>query len=124
MAHSSVLPRPLVAMAGPLAAIVFLISLLLFAALRQDGYSHATKAVSELGALGAPNALLFNLFGFIAPGLLIAFFACGLRGLARAGGSAVGLVLLGLSGLALAAAGIFPADMAHRDAWTTVAHSI
>lgn len=123
MTHPSVLPRPLVAITGPLAAGMFLISLLLFAALRQDGYSHATKAVSELGVLGAPNALLFNLFGFITPGLLIMLFAFGFRGFVRSGGSVVGPVLLALSGLALAVAGIIPADMMQREAWTTVAHA-
>lgn len=35
--------------AGPLAALSFTVSVVVFAAMRTDGYSHATKAVSELG---------------------------------------------------------------------------
>lgn len=106
--------------AGPAAAAVFTASVIGFAALRTDGYTHATKAVSELGAIGAPHALAFNLLGFILPGLLIMVFAAALK--SAAGGRWFGPLLLALSGAAMAAAGAFPADMEHREVFTTVAH--
>ncbi|UMR28441.1 DUF998 domain-containing protein [Massilia sp. MB5] len=62
-------------LAGLLAGVLFFASLIGFAALRSDGYAHGRKAVSELGALGAPSAPAFNLLGFIVPGLLLAWFA-------------------------------------------------
>lgn len=45
-----------------------------FAALRPD-YHHATKAISELGAVGAPNMLWMNFLGFIGAAVLLALFA-------------------------------------------------
>lgn len=108
--------------AGPLAAGLFLTSLLGFAAKRADGYTHATKAVSELGAIGAPDALAFNLLGFIVPGLLIAVLAAALWPAARGAGR-VGPFLLALCGVAVAAAGVFPVDMAARASTTSVLHA-
>lgn len=114
-------PR-LAAAAAPAAAIMFLGSLAVFASLRDDGYSHAHKAVSELGASGAPHAFAFNALGFVAPGLLVIAFAMGFAPLIRAGGSAVGPALLALSGASLVIAGVFPVDMAARDSGTSLAH--
>ncbi len=92
-----------------LAAIIFWIALVAFGTMRSD-YSHLTRAVSELGAVGAPHALAWNVLGFIVPGLLLA-----------AGGVAIGTVvdgrrgalrwLLAGSGVAFAATGVFPAVM-------------
>jgi hypothetical membrane protein len=90
-----------------LATVVFWAALLVFGALR-PGYSQFTKAVSELGAIGSPYALAWNLVGFILPGLLLA------RGGARIasaldrprGGTWWALVL---TGLAFAGTGVFPA---------------
>jgi hypothetical protein len=52
--------------------------MLLLGALRPD-YHQATKAVSELGAIGAPYMLLMNACGFVGTGLLLALFAHGYR---------------------------------------------
>lgn len=109
-------------LAGPLSAALFLVSLLGFAAVRTDGYSHGTKAVSELGALGAPSAIAFNLMAFIIPGLLVVVIAVAVR---RAIGSRMGWVgpaLLALSGIALVAAGVFPVDMADEGSPASAAH--
>ena len=38
----------------------------------RPGYSQSTDAISELGARGTSNAALWNIFGFIVPGLLLA----------------------------------------------------
>jgi hypothetical membrane protein len=94
---------------GPIAAILFAASLIGFAAFRTDGYTHGTKAVSELGAIGAPMADWFNIFGFIRPGLLVTLLASSLyRVIAPA---RAGAILLALSGFAMVVAGAFPIEM-------------
>lgn len=107
--------------AGPAAAVLFAASLVGFAAIRTDGYTHGTKAVSELGAIGAPNALAFNLLGFILPGLLIAVLATELH---RALSTRIGPALLAFSGLSCAVAGIFPVDVMVPDSTTSILHII
>lgn len=108
-------------LAGPAAALLFAASLIGFAAARTDGYSHATKAVSELGAIGAPSSTAFNLFGLILPGLLIVAFALALG---SASGRRVGPWLLVGSGAMLALAGIAPANMDDYQAPTTILHGL
>ncbi len=95
--------------AGIAAFVVFWTALVSMAELRL-GYSHYTKAISELGVIGAPNALAWNLIGFVAPGLLLT--VCG-AGLARSidGRRSVLWWLLVLSGLAFASTGLIPAEM-------------
>jgi len=90
-----------------LGAVVFWAALLVFGALR-PGYSQFTKAVSELGAIGAPHALAWNLVGFILPGLLLAHGGARIASaLDRPlGGSWWALVF---AGLAFAGTGVFPA---------------
>ena len=90
-----------------LAPPLFAFSIVAFAALRSD-YSHLNDAVSELGARGAPNALAWNLIGFLTVGLLITVFSWGLY---RGTGSLAALISVGLSGLGFAGTGMFPADM-------------
>lgn len=108
-------------LAGPAAAALFALSLVGFAAIRSDGYSHATKAVSELGAVGAPFALAFNIIGFILPGVLIAVFACRFM---RKGERNHGPILLAMSGAFLALAGLAPAAMVDYGALTTILHTV
>lgn len=96
----------------------FLVALLAFAALRPD-YSHFTKAVSELGAVNAPNALAWNILGFGAVGTLVVVFAWGLG---THGGSRWVALMVAISGLGFAAAGLFPADMNDMNADTTRLH--
>lgn len=108
-------------LAAPLAGAMFGASLLAFAAVRTDGYTHGTKAVSELGAVGAPSALAFNLLAFIVPGLLVAWFGVVL---ARCADNKVGPSLLAGSGLLVAMAGTFPLDIGDVAALTTIGHSI
>lgn len=120
---SSRVTAPIAASAAIAAPLLFGASVIGFAALRRDGYSHATKAVSELGVLGAPHGALFNAFGFVLTGLLItlaaSLFAVSRR---RAGASVKGMGSLALAGLAFAAAGAFPFDMANPSAPTSQAH--
>lgn len=55
----------------------------LFIASQRPDYFHATKAISELGAIGAPYAVWMNLLGFVATGALIGLFGLGCRGLPK-----------------------------------------
>ena len=111
----------LVSRAGVLANVIFWGALFAFAAL-YPGYTHSHKAISELGAFGAPNALAWNLVGFIIPGILLAL--CGSAIAIRVDGQRTALYwLLILSGLGFSGAGIFPAEMrdgspAMDSAWT------
>lgn len=108
---------------GQVAGVWFFGCLFIFAA-AYPGYSHLTKAVSELGAFGAPHAGLWNLLGFGLTGLLIVLFGSGLQHLlARRGVSSSGgweVVAIGASFAATA----IPADMELRlkSPWT-VAHA-
>lgn len=111
-------------LAGPAASLAFTSSLVGFAAARSDGYSHARKAVSELGALGAPAASAFNLLGFVVPGALVIGLAVAILQRAPRRTCRTGVVLLGLSGLSMALAGVFPVDMGARASLTSTLHLI
>jgi hypothetical membrane protein len=97
--------------AGIAAGVIFWTALFGFAA-AYPGYSHSHKAISELGAFGAPHALAWNLIGFVTPGLLLA--ACG-AGLARtidvSGRKTLVYWLLVISGLGFVGTGLIPAEM-------------
>lgn len=111
----------MISSAGIVAAAVFWSALFIFAALRPD-YTHFHKAISELGAFGAPNALAWNLIGFIAPGVLLA--VCGAGIAMRVDGRRTSLYwLLIVSGLGFSGTGVFPTLMQDgspslESAWT------
>lgn len=86
-------------------------------------YSHATRAVSELGMVGAPHQWAWNVTGFILPGLLLAVFGLGLARTTVMPAS-LGGVFMCLSGLSFAATGAFSADMQQMSAFSTRAHIV
>ena len=92
-----------------LAASVLFWSLMFGIGSIRPEYSQVTKAISELGVIGAPHAIIFNLFGFLLPGALLAI--CGAQ-LARSIDRANSLLwwLLVISGVGFAATAI-PAEM-------------
>jgi hypothetical membrane protein len=92
-----------------LAATIFWTALLAFGILRAD-YSQLTKAVSELGANGAPHALAWNVLGFIVPGLLVAAGGLAIANAVDGLGGVLQWLLTG-SGIAFAGTGVFPAVM-------------
>ena len=94
--------------AGIVASIVFWPALISFAAIRPE-YSHATKAISELGVIGAPNAILFNIVGFMIPGILLSICGGVLAYSIDKRRSALWWLLV-VSGLGFAATS-FPAEM-------------
>ena len=102
---------------GILATVWFTTVLLVFAEI-YPGYTHATKAVSELGAIGAPHQHAWNVLGFLVPGILLAFHGWGLG--VNAGDRIAGAGFA-LSGLAFAATCI-PANMDDFNAPTSQAH--
>ncbi len=99
------------AIVGIVGCVLFWASLFVFGEMRSD-YSQHTKAVSELGVFGAPHALMWNLIGFITPGLCLA--VCGgavARALEPSQSSRACFWLLVASGLGFAATGVIPAEM-------------
>lgn len=109
---------------GWLSCIVFWCSYFLMSSIRPD-YYHRTKAVSELGSVGAPNAIIWNFTGFIFVGLLIAVFSIGLyKSITVSGKGTIASFLLCGSGLFFAFAGVFPGDLEDRDSLTTILHAV
>lgn len=107
-------------MASVIANCLFWPLLFIMAALRPE-YSHFTKAVSELGTVDAPRRWVWNVLGYIVPGILIA--VAGWQIGRRFGANAYFLPgLLSLAGLFMTLSGIFPGDMAHMDSTTTRTH--
>jgi len=108
--------------AGALACVAAAIA----AGMRLDGYSHALHPLALLGADGVPNALVFNLVGFIVPGLLASVVALGLyRALPAAAGwlPRIGARMLLVSALAFAAQGLFPLDPQDMDGQASGLHA-
>ena len=108
-------------LAGPASAILFGLSLFGFAAMRVDGYSHATKAVSELGSIDAPAAFAFNMFGFIIPGSLVIIFAAALM---QKTSRRTGPLLLVGSGIFLILAGLAPTNLDNPEALSSMLHLV
>jgi hypothetical membrane protein len=74
-------------------------------------YSHTTQFISELGAIGAPNAGIINLAGFLPAGLLITTFAfLAWWSLPRSWGTTFGMFGLALFALGYIAAAFFPCE--------------
>ena len=96
-----------------MAVVLFFGALFSFGS-RYPGYSHSNRAVSELGAFGAPHAWGWNIVGFIIPGILLAMSGASIA-LTVDGGRTRLLWLLLISGLAFAGTGVFPAEMHNSD---------
>lgn len=95
---------------GIAGCVLFWISLFVFGEMHTD-YSQQTKAVSELGVFGAPHALLWNLIGFIAPGLCLALCGGAIARAIEPSSRSMSYWLLVASGLGFAATGVIPAEM-------------
>lgn len=107
---------------GPIFYTIVVITL----GLLQPSYNHFTQSMSELGAVGAPNAITMNIAGFILLGLLMIAFAFGLHhGISDGKGSKIGPALVAVSGAALVMTGIFPCDPGCVDvSMVGITHSI
>lgn len=99
-------------MLGGVAGPILFASVVLAAAAGYPGYSHVASFMSELGATGAPSAVLMNYAGFIPAGLLLTAFAFGLmHALPRKPLMTAGAVLVMLFGIGVVAAGVFSCDL-------------
>ena len=101
------------------ASVLFFLALATFGAL-DPAYSQTTKAVSELGSVGAPNQLSWNLIGFLAVGMLLAQFGWRLGGRVDDRPAKWFLMLFGLSFAATA----IPADMNNLRSAGSTAHIV
>lgn len=113
----------LAGLAGMAVPFWFAAAYFLVSSLRSD-YRHFNMAISELGSVGAPNALLWNLLGYILPGLMIAYLGWVSRQLLPASRS--GAVVAGsiaASGIMMALSGVFPGDFENRTSLTMLLHS-
>ena len=98
------------AICGIIGPILYTIVVIVLGLLR-PGYSHVAQSMSELGEVGAPNAIIMNTAGFPLLGLLMIAFAFGLhRGISQGKGSKIGPALIALSGATLVMTGIFHCD--------------
>jgi len=110
------------------ACVLFWAAMLVLGA-RRPAYSHSLNAISELGARGTPNAVFWNVFGFIVPGLLLAAAGRAIVesiGTSRTGPTRFGGWLLPIFGVTVAAQGLIPAVMQDgqlvQTSWSTRAH--
>ncbi|HEY7584222.1 MAG TPA: DUF998 domain-containing protein [Acidimicrobiia bacterium] len=93
-----------------LCPVWFLIMYAVFSSLN-PGFSHLNEPISGLGAIGEPRAPAWNVLSFIAPGALVVALGSAIRRsrpdapISNLAGSSVII-----SGILLAAAGIFPTN--------------
>ena len=88
-------------------------------------YSMFTKAISELGSVDAPSKWVWNILGYILPGLLLAVYGIGLyKYIAVGQGSKLPLYGIVLSGVLMAISGFFPGDFDNRESTTMLLHTI
>ena len=93
---------------------------------RRPEYSHLTKAISELGSWDAPNLWVWNVLGYILPGLAMALLGSGLKR-AFAGTTpraAFPTGALVVAGLLMAMSGVFPGDFDNRSSTSMVLHTV
>jgi hypothetical membrane protein len=91
-------------------------------AMARPEYSFLTKAISELGSLDAPNLWMWNVAGYIIPGLLIVIYSYGL--FQKMATNRLPMVAFMLSGVLMALSGIFPGDFENRTSITMLLHTI
>ena len=104
---------------GLSSVLILFITLLVFGFLNSQ-FSFTDDFISKLGAKGEPNALLFNLFGFITDGILLFAFGLSYGFLLR---DKLLSVLLSIFGLGFGFTAI-PTDMHLSDSVLSKAHMV
>jgi hypothetical protein len=100
----------LLAICGIVGPILFIVVILVFGLLR-PGYDPIRQQMSELGEVGAPNAIAFNMAAYFLLGLLMIAFAFGLhRGISEGKGSKLVPILIAVSGVGWIGASFFRCD--------------
>ncbi len=111
--------------AGTLAALLCVGAVAGFAA-ALDEYSHLQHPVGLLGAIGMPDAGVFNLLAFVVPGVVGALLAVRLRSRLPHGArwpARIGCWMLAVSGVAFAAHGVLPLDVNALDGPVSQRHA-
>ena len=115
--------QKILAICGIIAPIIFAIIVIIAGLLRPD-YSHLTNFVSELGAVGAPNAIIQRI-NFVLVGILIVAFTFGLhRGIGDGKGSIIGPLLIAIFGLSALVSGIFSTDPIQPGSFSEIMHQM
>tara|TARA_R110001592_G_scaffold6901_2_gene38095 strand:- start:1475 stop:2071 length:597 start_codon:yes stop_codon:yes gene_type:complete len=113
----------IISLFGIIGSTVCIIAYVIFSNLL-PGYNHLTQAFSELSSVGTPNNLLYALFGFFVPGILITIFSLKLMQLVNHGNvKRYPFILLSFSGL-LIAIGAAPMNYENFSALTSWLHII
>lgn len=111
------------AICGIIAPIIFAIIVMIAGFLRPE-YSHLINFVSELGAVGAPNAIMQR-SNFVLLGILIIAFTFGLhRGIGEGKGSIIGPLLVAIFGLSAVTSGIFSTDPIQPGSFSDIMHQM
>ena len=115
---------------GVATCVVFWLALLILGSLR-PAYSQSINDISELGAIGTPNATLWNIVAFIVPGLCLAVVGRVIADSVKTSRARLGRLatwLLPLFGIGVAGQGLFPALMVNGvpvlTSWHTRTHLI
>ena len=103
-----------------LLSVLTLITALLIFGLSNSGFSFWEDFISKLGAKGEPNALWFNLIGFVTVGILLFIFGLSYGKLLN---DRLLAILLSLFGLGFAFTAI-PADLQMANAPVSKAHTV
>lgn len=100
-----------------LAGLILMVVMVVLAGALTPGYSHVAQYISELGARGAPQEVLFRLAGFMPTGvLLLAFCLFAHRALPRSRGTTLALIGLAVYAAGYLVAAAFPCDFGCRPA--------
>lgn len=108
---------------GMVLPLWFSVIYFLVSSLRND-YRHFNMAISELGSIGAPNASLWNLLGYIASGGMIFYLGWVSRSILPK--STLGLIVawaIAISGAMMLLSGVFPGDFENRESTTMILHT-
>lgn len=88
-------------------------------------YSHIAQFISELGATGSPHGSYVNYLGFIPTELFIlGFVFISYSVLPRTKSNIIGLIFIGIYGMTLGIAAIFPCDFECKSDVATISHNI
>ncbi len=107
----------LTGISGLASTMILLVVLLIFGSLNPQ-FGFVNDFISKLGAVGEPNAIWFNLFGFVLVGLLLFLFGLMYGTMLK---DRLLAILLSLFGLGFALTSI-PMDMALSEAPVSKAH--
>ncbi|MGX9461972.1 DUF998 domain-containing protein [Shewanella sp. A14] len=109
----------------PVLSLIWFAGTIIIAGLNYPNYSHVTQYISELGATGSPHGNYVNYWGFIPTELfLLAFvFICFLV-VPKTKKSIIGLVFIGVYGISLGIAALYPCDFECNPIKPTTSHTI